>query len=110
MHRILPKVIDKSGNFWQRAYIKERGRQELIFCLKTAINDFKHLSTKFYTIFVDFRDAFGSLNHQNSVRKWLRKRILLIANIYQESHSQVICGKELSKEFLLTKGTKTGCL
>ena len=34
---------------------------------------------------------------------------LLITDIYQESHFQVICGKELSKEFLLTKGTKTGC-
>ena len=42
--------------------MKERGRQELSFCLKTAIDDFKHLSTKFYAIFVDFRDAFGSLD------------------------------------------------
>ena len=33
----------------------------------------------------------------------------IIADIYQDSHFQVICGKELTKEFLLTKGTKTGC-
>ena len=34
---------------------------------------------------------------------------LLIADIYQESHFQVICRNELSKEYLLTVGTKTGC-
>ena len=33
---------------------------------------------------------------------------LLIADIYQDSYFQVICGKELSSEFSLTIGTKTG--
>ena len=32
----------------------------------------------------------------------------LIADIYENSYFEVICGNELSKEFLLTIGTKTG--
>ena len=34
---------------------------------------------------------------------------LLIADIYEESRFQVICQSELSKEFLLTVGARTGC-
>ena len=34
---------------------------------------------------------------------------LLIADISEESHFQVICGNKLSKEYLLTVGTETGC-
>ena len=39
--------------------------QELIFTLKSAIDDFRHMSTKFYLIFIDFADAlpFGRVNH-----------------------------------------------
>ena len=33
----------------------------------------------------------------------------IIADIYQESHFPATCGKELTREFLLTVGTKTGC-
>ena len=114
MNHILPKIINTSVRFWQRAYIKERDRQELIFLLKIAIDDFRHISSKFYTIFVDFCDAFGSLNQDYLIRTLLNSDIAkgyceIIADIYQDSHFQVICGKELTKEFLLTKGTKTGC-
>ena len=33
-NRILPKVVGSAVNFWQRAYIKNRDRQELIFLCK----------------------------------------------------------------------------
>ena len=33
---------------------------------------------------------------------------LLVADIYQNSYFQVICGKELSREFSVTIGTKPG--
>ena len=61
-NRILPNVVGSAINFWQRAYIKKRDRQELIFLMQTAIDDSKHISSRFYAIFVDFRDAFGSLD------------------------------------------------
>ena len=93
--------------------IKDRDRQELIFLMKTAIDDFRHTSSRFYAIFVDFRDAFGSLDQEYLIRSLLDSGIgktycLLIADIYQDSYFQVICGKELSREFSLTIGTKTG--
>ena len=90
-----------------------RDRQELMFLMKTAIDDFKHTSSHFYAIFVDFRDAFGSIDQEYLIRSLLdcgieKTYCLLIADIYQDSYFEVICGKELSKEFLLTIGTKTG--
>ena len=114
VNRLLPIIVETALYFWQHAYIKEGDRQELIFCLETAIDDFKHRSSKFYTSFVDFRDAFGSLDQNDLIRTLLEVGIhkdycLLIADIYQESHFQVICRNEHSKEYLLTVGTKTGC-
>ena len=81
--------------------------------MKTAIDDFRHTSSRFYAIFVDFRDAFGSLDQEYLIRSLLDSGIektycLLIARIYQDSYFQVICGKELSREFSLTIGTETG--
>ena len=113
VNRILPKIVGKAVNFWQRAYIKERDRQELIFAMKTAIDDFKHQSSRFYTIFVDFRVAFGSLDQEYLMWSLLDCGIeklycTQIADIYENSYFEVICGNELSKEFLLTIGTKTG--
>ena len=113
VNQILPKLIRSAAQFWQRADIKDRDHQELIFLMKTAIDDFRHTSSRFYAIFVDFKDAFGSLDQEYLIRSFLDSGIektycLLVADIYQDSYFQVICGKELSREFLLTIGTKTG--
>ena len=37
---------------------------EYLFCLKTGVDDFKHESCKLYTVFLDFRDAFGTLSQK----------------------------------------------
>ena len=34
-----------------------------MFCLKTGIDYFKHGSSEFFAVFLDFRDAFGTLAH-----------------------------------------------
>ena len=80
--------------------------------MKTAIDDFRHTSSRFYAIFIDLREAFSSLDQEYLIRSLLDSGIektycLLIADIYQDSYFQVICGKELSSEFSLTIGTKT---
>lgn len=85
--RLILTVIDNAVNFWQRAYITERDRQDLIFCLKSAIDDSRHTSSKIYALFVNFRDAFGSLNHRYLIQTLLEANIneeycLLIADIY----------------------------
>ena len=63
--RILPWLVD-TGTLspHQKAYINRQGMHKHVFCLKTGIDDFKHESSKFYTVFLDFRDAFGTLSHK----------------------------------------------
>ena len=52
--RITPRLTENVIGFWQKAYLKKRDRQELIFCVKTAIDDFKHVSSKFYGLCMTF--------------------------------------------------------
>ena len=77
------------------------------------MDHFKRISSRFYTVFVDFRDAFGSVDQKYLIRALLDSGVEklyceLIADIYEESHFEVICGNQLSKEFALLVGTKTG--
>ena len=60
-NRIIPIILNKI-DFWQRAFLNKRDRQEHVFSLKTAFDDFRHKSTKFASVFIDFADAFGSIN------------------------------------------------
>ena len=99
--------------YWQRAYLPSRDRQELIFCLKTALDDFRHMSTSFYGLFIDFRDAFGSIRQDVLIQDLIDAGIpktycAIIADIYQGSHFEVICDDCLSKVIELTIGVKTG--
>ena len=77
------------------------------------MDDFRHLSTKFCAVFVDFADAFGSIEH-NFLFETLREFDIpliyccLVEDLYRYSSFAVICGFELSKEFNIIRGTKTG--
>ena len=62
-NRIITFVSNEIA-FWQRAYLEKRDRQELIFLLKTEIDNFRHLSTKIIVTFINFTDAFGSVSHE----------------------------------------------
>lgn len=62
-NRIIPTISNKI-DFWQRAYLNKRYRQELIFSLKTTFDDFRHKRTKLTSVFIDFAGAFGRINHQ----------------------------------------------
>ena len=99
--------------FWQRAFLPDRDRQELIFSLKATMDDFRHLSTKFCAVFLDFADAFGSIE-QSFLFETLRDFDIpliyccLVENLYRCSSFSVICGFESSKEFNIMRGTKTG--
>ena len=110
--RLLPYVSDRIP-FWQRAYLQKRDRQELIFSLKTAIDDFKRLSTKFYVVFIDFADAFGSVNHEYMFETLQDLGIpypllCIIEDTYKYSTFQVICKDGLTKKLFIIRGTKTG--
>ena len=110
--RIVPLIMDKIA-FWQRAYLAFRDRQELIFLLKTAIDDLKHMSTKLHLIFIDFSDAFGSVNHLCMFKVLQEFEVplaycILIEDLYRYSNFQVMVGHELSNIFHVLRGTKTG--
>ena len=77
------------------------------------MDDFRHLSTKFCAVFVDFADAFGSIEHSflfETLREFDIPLIYccLVEDLYRYSSFSVICGFELSKEFNIIRGTKTG--
>jgi len=87
--RILPWLVE-SGTLTtkQKAYIKRQGMNEHVFGLKTAIDDFKHESSRFYAVFLDFRDAFGSLPHSVMLHsleeiKLPEQYIHIIKNVYE---------------------------
>ena len=101
IQRILPTIAPKIS-FWQRAFMPGRNRQDLIFCLKTALDDFRHLSTKIHILFIDFADAYGSVKHEE-IRRTLREYNIsadycaIIEDIYENPSFQVMCGDTLSQ-------------
>ena len=106
-------IISSKINFWQRAFLNKRDRLELIYTLKTAFDDFRHKSTKFTSVFIDFADAFGSVNHQflfETLQYFDVPDIYscLIEDLYKYSSFKVICGSNLTKIFIIVRGTKTG--
>ena len=120
-YQILSKVLCKRiilyiSNvvpFWQRAFLRKRDRQELIFTLKAEMDDFRHKSTKFIIVFIDFADAFGSVKHEFIFETLSRfgipeKYACLIEDLYKHSTFKVICGADLTKLFFIIRGTKTG--
>ena len=65
------------------------------------------------SVFIDFADAFGSVEHEFIFETLESFDIpltycALIEDIYRYSSSSVICGCELSELFYMIRGTKTG--
>lgn len=87
---------------------------EHVFCLRTAIDDFKHDSSKFFAVLLDFRDAFGTSPH-NVMMHALKEMNLpqayinIVIDVYKTSFTQVICGNTLTDPIPLEIGIKTGC-
>ncbi len=115
LSRILPWLVDAGIlSNKQKAYIERQGMNEHFFCLKTAIDDFKHESDKLYIVFLDFRDAFGALPHRvmiDALEEIQLPKIYvdIIKDVYCDSYLQVICGKALTRPIPLEVGIKTGC-
>ena len=106
-------LIQNIVGYWQRAYLSSHDRQELIFCLKTVLDDFRHISTCFYGLFVDFRDAFGNIKQEVMIQDLINAGIEktycdITADTYQDLFFEVICDGCLPKEINLTIGVKTG--
>ena len=115
LSRVLPWLVDENIlSPKQKAYINRQGMNEHVFCLKTGIDDFKHESSKLFTVFLDFRDAFGTLTHNIMLRALEEIHlpqvfIDIVRDVYTGSYIQVICGKQLTDPIPLQVGIKTGC-
>ena len=77
------------------------------------MDDFRHKSTKFIVVFIDFADAFGSVKHEFIFETLSHfgiseKCACLIEDLYKHSTFKVICGADLTKLFFIIRGTKTG--
>ena len=59
-NRIIP-IISNKIDFWLRAFLNKRNRQELIFSLKTTFDDFRYKSAKFTSVFIDFAEVLGGI-------------------------------------------------
>lgn len=86
----------------------------MFFGLKTGIDNFKHSSAKFFTVFLDFHDAFGRLFHEFMLYaldeiSLPQPYVDVIKNVYSNSYVQVICGSALTDLIPLNVGIKTGC-
>ena len=73
----------------------------------------KHLSTKFYAVFIDFADAFGSVKHDfifQTLEKFSIPTYIcrIIEDLYRDSCFEVSSGYLLSRKVYITRGTKTG--
>ena len=62
--RIMPWIVETQRlSKRQKGAIPRNGLQEHVFCLKSAIRDFTHLSQSQFVLFIDLADAFGSIDH-----------------------------------------------
>ena len=88
-------LVSNEIAFWQRTYLEKRDRQELIFLLKTEIDNFRQLSTKMIVTFIDFIAGFGSVSH-DIIFKCLKRfnipptYIEIIKDLYGYSSFQVL--------------------
>ena len=106
-HCLCNRIITLVSNeiaFWQRTYLEKRDRQELIFLLKTEIDNFRQLSTKMIVTFIDFIAGFGSVSH-DIIFKCLERfnipptYIEIIKDLYGYSSFQVLGATSWSKAF-----------
>ena len=113
--RMLPWIVETGRlSEKQKGSLPRNGLQEHVFSLKTAIENFKHLSTEFYTTFVDIKDAYGSVDHRVMLEAMERAHypqhiIDITADVYTRSTFQVQGGGSLTPKITRSRGIVQGC-
>ena len=113
--RMLPWIVQTNRlSEKQKGSLHRNGLQEHVFCLKAAIENFKHISTELYTTFVDIKDAYGSVDHRVMIEAMERAGypqhiIDITADVYTDSTFQVLCGETLSPKITRHRGIIKGC-
>ena len=99
---------------WQSGFRKSRSCMDNIFVLNSAIQiKLCRPGGRLYALFVDFRKAFDSLNH-NLLWKKLDKQkidsnfILIMKNIYNSAEGSISLSQESTPYVKITKGVLQG--
>ena len=124
IYKVFMSIIGKRVISWivetnrlsskQKGSLPRNGLQEHVFCLNSAITDFKHQSGKMFVMFLDLANAFGSIDHQlmiNSLHCYGYPDALvnLTSNIYNNSTFQVETKYGLTEPILRQRGIIQGC-
>ena len=113
--RMLPWIVNTcrlSQN--QKGSLPRNGLQEHVLSLKTRIENSKHLSTQFYTVFVDIKDAYGSVDHTIMLEAMKRahypqKVIQITQNIYTNSTFSILTRTNTTEKITRQRGIIQGC-
>ena len=113
--RVLPWIVATERlSQRQKGSLPRNGLQEHVFCLKASIDNFKHTSAKFYTAFVDIRDAYGSVDHKVMLEAMMRAGypshiVDITKDIYTHSTFQVQTKGAPTPKITRSKGIVQGC-
>ena len=111
----LTAVLEKDLRPQQAGFRPGRSCSDHIFTLRQILEQSKEWNTSLYINFIDLEKAFDSI-HRESLWKILRhygvpvKLVQVIAMLYSDFKSQVICDSELTEAFNVSTGVKQGCI
>ena len=112
--RLMPWIVNTHRlSCRQKGSLPRNGLQEHVYCLKTAVNDFFHQSSKMFITFVDLKDAFGSLDHDVMIQSLQQAGypeyvIDLTRDIYSGSTFQVKTGQGITDNIPRSRGIIQG--
>ena len=110
----LTAVLEKDLRSQQAGFHPGRFCSDHIFTLRQILEQSKEWNTLLYINFIDLEKAFSI--HRESLWKILRhygvraKLVRVIAMLYSDFKSQVICDSELTEAFNVSTGVKQGCI
>ena len=108
-------VLEKDLRPQQAGFRPGRSCSDHIVTLRQILEQSKEWNTPLYINFIDLEKAFDSI-HRESLWKILRhygvpaKLVQVVAMLYSDFKSQVICDSELTEAFNVSTGVKQGCI
>ena len=111
----LTAVLVKDLRPQQAGFRPGRSCSDHIFNLRQILEQSKEWNIPLYINFIDLERAFDSI-HRESLWKILRhygvpaKLVRVIAMLYSDFKSQVICDSELTEAFNVSTGVNQGCI
>ncbi|PVD27885.1 hypothetical protein C0Q70_10460 [Pomacea canaliculata] len=111
----LTTTLEKDLRPQQAGFRPGRSCSEHIFIPQQNLEQSNEWNTLLYINFIDLEKAFDSI-HRESLWKILRhygvpaKLVQVIAMLYSDFKSQVVCDTELTDSFNVSTGVKQGCV